>query len=101
MTRRLRHTVGGLFAALALVIAPGVAQADVVPAQFPCGYYEESGQAFWGHCDAPPPTWVIIHVDYYWAAGKPDRDWCVPPGITRLGYDWEVDSAWYTGNICG
>ena len=100
MMRRLMYACGGLLAAVGVVIAPGAAQADVAPAQFPCGFYEANGQAYWGHCDEPPPTWVIIRVDYYWATGLPDRDWCVPPGVTRLGYDFEVVSAWWTGRLC-
>jgi hypothetical protein len=31
-------------------------------AQFRCGFYESGGSAYYGHCDAPPRTDIVIHV---------------------------------------
>ena len=108
MIRKVTYSCGALLGALAMAIAPGVAQAArsnapqsaASPNQFICGFYKENGQAYYGHCDEPPPTWVVIHVDYNIFSGIPDTDMCVPPGATRLGYDWQVNNAWWTGRLC-
>lgn len=97
------RTVIGSFVAVmaaAAALAPSASAETTAVPQYPCGFYEQNGQAYYGHCDEPPPTWVIIHVDYLSLSGKPDRDWCVPPGSTHLGAAWEVNNAWWTGRLC-
>ncbi|MEV0617560.1 DUF6355 family natural product biosynthesis protein [Nonomuraea sp. NPDC050404] len=65
-------------------------------AQLQCGYYKDEGGLSWyGHCDTPPRTDVVIHVDTIFA---PDYERCVKPGATRLGYG--IRGAWYTGKLC-
>ncbi|HSV66181.1 MAG TPA: DUF6355 family natural product biosynthesis protein [Mycobacteriales bacterium] len=63
--------------------------------QFPCGYFWENGRGKYGHCDAPPRTDVVIHVDFIF---RPDQDWCVKPGVTDLGPN--AINAWYIGQLC-
>jgi hypothetical protein len=64
-------------------------------AQFTCGFHWMDGIGYYGHCDAPPRTDIIIHVE-----GSSERDMCVKPGLTRLGTWPNVTGAYYTGRLC-
>jgi Family of unknown function (DUF6355) len=92
--------MAGLLTVTGPATAAQAGDTSPTPAQFPCGFYERDGQAFYGHCDQPPPTWVIINVDVFDWVGD-DYTMCVPPGVTHLGSAFEVVGAWYIGRICG
>jgi len=86
-------TAGLLSAGVTANIAAADAQAA---AQFRCGFYESGDWAYYGHCDAPPPTDVVINVRYI--GGNFDQ--CVPPGLTVLGNSTVILGAAYTGRLC-
>jgi hypothetical protein len=65
-------------------------------AQFTCGFHWGGDlYGYYGHCDAPPRTDIVIHVE-----GGNERDMCVKPGLTRLGKWPDVTYAAYTGRLC-
>ncbi|MFD2470609.1 DUF6355 family natural product biosynthesis protein [Amycolatopsis silviterrae] len=86
----------GVLTAAAMMVSGPVATASTQ--QFPCGFYESGGLAYYGHCDEPPRTDVTITVDMAF----PSDDWhmCVKPGVTVLGAAGLIDGAFYSGNIC-
>lgn len=102
MGKRLRSLMlAGAMASAMTLVPVGVAAAapgspGPSPQQIRCGYYEVSGGAYYGHCDEPPRTDVIIHVDTIYE----DYDLCVMPGTTTLGPALVVNNAWYTGRLC-
>jgi hypothetical protein len=86
---------GGTSALAAAAVAP--AGGRPTPAAFRCGFYvDANGKAWYGHCDAPPRTDVVIHVTDW----NGDYDMCVKPGLTLLGTFPPVVGAAYTGRLC-
>ncbi|WP_410612861.1 DUF6355 family natural product biosynthesis protein [Amycolatopsis sp. lyj-109] len=80
-------------AATAATTHPG--SSAIQPAQFTCGYHTINGWPYYGHCDAPPRTDIVINV-YNFLEG--DRTMCVKPGLTRLK---QFDTyAAYAGRLC-
>lgn len=88
----------GLFNAGAAQAAPADTAGTL--AQFRCGFHLLSDGAYYGHCDAPPRTDVIINVELGWGGDSGNYDMCVKPGLTRLGTFPSVWSARYTGRLC-
>ncbi|MFE7439676.1 DUF6355 family natural product biosynthesis protein [Streptomyces chartreusis] len=87
-------TAGLLSAGTSANAAPAGGQ--TAAAQFRCGFYVgDDLTAYYGHCDAPPRTDIVIHVE-----GSSDYDMCVKPGVTRLGKWPTVSYAAYTGRLC-
>jgi hypothetical protein len=68
-------------------------------AQFRCGFYESGGSAYYGHCDAPPRTDIVIHVTGEFP-NLTEYDMCVKPGVTYLGPATLISYAVYTGRLC-
>ncbi|MEQ4723764.1 DUF6355 family natural product biosynthesis protein [Nonomuraea sp. B19D2] len=84
-------------ATVALAGTPASASTTADPettAQFRCGYYRDANGNWYGHCDAPPRTDVIIRVESYTG----DYDMCVKPGLTKL--DAFAHYAYYVGRLC-
>jgi hypothetical protein len=97
MNKKIRMLVAGVAAPVIALATAGVAAATASsPEQLRCGYYESGGAAYYGHCDEPPRTDVIIHVDTI----NDDYDLCVMPGLTVLGSALATNNAWYTGQLC-
>ncbi|MFI0446627.1 DUF6355 family natural product biosynthesis protein [Actinomadura sp. 6N118] len=69
-------------------------------AQFICGFHELSGTAYYGHCDAPPRTDIVIKVTYGPLGGTGSYNLCVKPGVTTLGPALVIWNAVYTGSRC-
>jgi hypothetical protein len=93
MSGRMRVLAGAVAAPVIALATAGGAVAEPGVEQLRCGYYESDGTAYYGHCDEPPRTDVIIHVDTIYD----DYDLCVRPGLTVLGSALETNNAWYTG----
>ncbi|MCF6472683.1 hypothetical protein FAF44_30440 [Nonomuraea sp. MG754425] len=76
--------------------ASAATSAGPEPAALRCGFYSSGFTAYYGHCDTPPRTDVIIRVvtifDSY--------ELCVKPGVTTLGPYPQVRSAAYAGKLC-
>ncbi|WP_370948531.1 DUF6355 family natural product biosynthesis protein [Amycolatopsis sp. cg5] len=88
-----RGLMVGAIAATAMVGAGSAASATTN--QLICGFHMESDGPWYGHCDAPPRTDVVIFVDQYLAA---DYKMCVRPGDHKLKP--LAVNAWYIGQLC-
>jgi hypothetical protein len=65
--------------------------------QIRCGFYVgNDGTAYYGHCDAPPRTDIIINVKRF----GDNFDVCVKPGTTRLGTTPPIIGAAYAHKLC-
>ncbi|MCP3798046.1 DUF6355 family natural product biosynthesis protein [Allokutzneria sp. A3M-2-11 16] len=93
---RIAPALAAVALALTALTLPAPASAQAMKWDYPCGYYETNGFAYYGHC-TNDGSWIWIYVD---RKTEPDYSQCVLPGSTLLDYTAKVQNAWYEGAKC-
>jgi hypothetical protein len=96
--RRVTTTLAALVTLGVVATAAAAPASAATPSSsgWPCGYFEDGSSAWYNHCTDDGSA-IQIRVNY--VAG-PDKNRCVGPKVTRLGFAYQIRDAWYTGKLC-
>ncbi|MFI7709198.1 DUF6355 family natural product biosynthesis protein [Nonomuraea sp. NPDC049480] len=99
MRTQILKAIGGTLTALALTTVPAYASTTATAGStaeagaFACGWDPQGAVARYNHCNSNVN--VLIRVERTF--DRPGYDQCVRPGITLLGYTYDIKYAWYKG----
>ncbi|WP_143261799.1 DUF6355 family natural product biosynthesis protein [Allokutzneria sp. NRRL B-24872] len=93
---RLVPVIAAIALALTTLAPAAAANPQATTAGHPCGFYPETGRAWYNHC-TNDNSWIWVRLDYITGA---DVVQCVGPGRTPLGSLSDIQNAWYDHKLC-